>query len=192
MKEYKLCNSISDDFMYVYSPACKYYKEFIVEDDCIHNTYNDELQDWDYVSMVSKKRYSVGTKITTKCSFAKFGAPLIVFSDDISKDENGRNIYGHHYEIVAYEDGINIWSIVRCPERKEKPIFPTKVGSLSFHVDENTLIELEVTVEKGKIIAKLCGQVLEVTYSEIPEKFHVGITACEGDNRFTELKIEGE
>ena len=190
MKKYDLCKSVSDDFMYVYSPVCKEYKEFIVEEDCIRNSYNEALQDWDYISIVTKDKYTSGTKVTTKCSFDKFGAPLIVFTDDISPDDNGIPTYGHHYEIVAYENGINIWSIVPWPERVERPIKPTKIAFLEFPVKENTLLDLEVTVEKGKIIAKLCDRVVEVEDSQIPESFHIGITACEGVNKFTVLTIE--
>ena len=190
MKKYELCKTVSDDFMYVYSPICKEYKKFITEDDCIRNSYNEGLQDWDYISIVTKEKYSAGTTVTTKCSFDKFGAPLIVFTDDIFEDEKGIPTYGHHYEIVAYEEGINIWSIVPWPDRVERPIKPTKIAFLQFPVEADTLLDLEVIIEKGKITAKMCGQVVEVEDSEIPESFHVGITACEGVNKFTELTID--
>jgi hypothetical protein len=50
--------------------------------------------------------------------------------------------------------------------------------------------ELEVEIEKGKITAKLCGKTIVAEDSEIPESFHVGITACEGENTFSEFIIE--
>lgn len=190
MRKYKLCKSISDDFMYVYSPACKAYKEFVVEDDCIHNSFNEEINDWDYISIVTKDKYTSGVTVKTKCAFEKFGAPLIVFTDDIFEGKDGRPTYGHHFEIVAYEDGINIWSIVPWWERTERPIKSERIGFIEFPVDANALVELEVKIEKGKIIATLCGKTVDVEYSSIPEEFHVGITACEGVNKFTEFVID--
>ena len=189
MKKYHL-NCVSEDFMYVYSPICKVFKEFIAEDECIKNSYNDDIKDWDYISIVTKDKYSSGTTVSTVCSFDKYGAPLIVFTDDIVNDENGIRRYGHHYEVVAYENGINIWSIVPWHERGERPIKPTKIAFLEFPVKEDDFFELKVKVDSDKITVNMCGQTLEVNDAQIPEEFHIGITACEGVNKFREFTIE--
>ena len=190
MKKYQFAKGISNDFMYVYSPICKAFKEFITEDDCIRNSYNEDIKDWDYISIVTKEKYPQGVTIATTCSFDKYGAPLIVFGNDITKDENGRLRYGHHFEVVAYENGVNIWSIVPWPEREERPIKPTKIAFMEFPVDAGEYIDLEVKIADNKITVNMCGKTLEVEDKEIPAEFHVGITACEGVNKFTQLTIQ--
>lgn len=190
MKKYKLCNSISDDFMYVYSPNCKSYKEFTIKDDCIKNSYNEELKDWDYISIVTKEKYTAETTIITKCLFKSFGAPLIVFTDDVFEGESERLTYGHHYEVVAYENGINVWSIVPWRENTARPIKATLIATAEFPVKADIIFELSVTIKKGKLIINLCDHILEATDNKIPESFYVGITACEGENEFAEFVIK--
>ena len=185
-------NKIADDFMYVYSPICKVFNEFIPEADYIRNSFNDEINDWDYISIVTKKKYSSGTTAVATCSFKSYGAPIIVFTDDICIGKNGKRTYGHHYEVVAYEDGINIWSIVPYPERLERPVLPTKIAFLKFPVKADTEIKLEVTIENKMIVVKMCNHILKVSDSNIPEKFHIGITACEGENKFYEFSLSNK
>lgn len=189
MKKYDFTKGISDDFFYVVSPATKAFKEWTICKDGIKNSYNEDICDFDYISMVTKEKQKKGTKLKARCSFESFGAPLIVFSDDI-KEVDGKMTYGLHFEIVAYENGINIWSIIPYPPRVEKPVKPTKIGSLEFEVDAKKMHDLEVEIEKGKITATLCKKTVIAECDEIPESFHVGITACEGDNTFSEFIIE--
>lgn len=189
MKSYIFKRGVSDDFMYVYSPNCKAYKEFTIRDGCICNGYNGEINDWDYISIVTKEKYSQGTIIKTKCSFEKYGAPLIVFSDDISKVD-GVLKYGHHYEVVAYENGINIWSIDPMPENPERPIKTKKIGFIEFSINAGDIIELEVKIGENKIMASIGEYKIEAEDERVPSNFHVGITACEGKNFFTELTIQ--
>ena len=127
----------ANDFMYVYSPICKVYEEFIQEDDCISNSFNEKINDYDYISMVTKNKYSKGTKISTRCTFDKYGAPIIVLTDSID-DIDGKRIYNFHFEFVAYENGFNVWRIVPFPDRPERPINPTKICRTLFEIEDET------------------------------------------------------
>lgn len=188
IRKFEFKSGVSADLMYVYSPICKVQKQFTLDADCVVNGFNEEINDYDYISVATGKKYKTGITVKLECLFEKYGAPLVVFSNDI-RDENGVLTYGHHYEVVAYENGINIWSIVPYPERDERPVKPTKIGFLEFPVKENEPIELEVKIDGNKITASLCGQTLEVTDEQIPENFHVGVTACEGNNKIYEMYI---
>ncbi len=190
MKNFNLEKNLCDEFMYVYSPAVKDFKTFIQNEGNICNEFNKKINDWDYISIVTKEKYKSGCVVKTKCSFDKFGAPLIVFSDDITTDENGYKRYGHHYEVVAYEDGINVWCIDPDPSRVERPIAPKRIAFAEFPVEAGKEIELEVEICEGKIISRMLGCELVAEDCGIPAEFHVGITACEGKNYFYGFSVE--
>lgn len=190
MKIYNLEDNLTNEFMYVYSPACKAFKTFNKEAGCICNDFNSEINDWDYVSIITKDKYKSGCTVKTKCSFKSFGAPLIVFSNDITKDENGYLRYGHHYEIVAYENGINVWCIDPDPSNTQRAVAVKKVDFIEFPVEAGSEFELEVKIEGNKITSKMLGFELVAEDDTVPEEFHVGITACEGKNYFYEFSAE--
>lgn len=187
-EKYYLNRDIDENFMYVYSPNCKAFKTFTMKEKCVCNSFNQEINEWDYISVVTKKKYSEGTVFKAKCSFESYGAPLIVFTDDI-QIINGEQIYGHHYEVVAYENGINIWCIDPAPEKKERPINTKKIGHLDFKIEEGEEILIDVTIFKNSITAKIKEYEITVSDDKIPSSFHGGITACEGKNFFSEFMI---
>lgn len=176
------------DFEYVYSPACKEYKIFQREPDCFVNERSKTLNDYDYVSLLSKRRYEKGVKAVTHCSFEKMGAPLIVFSDDVSL-KNGRKMYGVHFEVVAYEEGCNIWYIYP-DETARLGRTSVLIASSKFKIENGSRIEISVEVRNKKIIACVNEMNLEVEHPEIPESCRIGITACEGINRFYDFEVE--
>ena len=183
-----------EDFLYVYSLEAKTHTEFDVEEDCVVNRYNAEQKTnsfpYDYISMVTKKQYESCVRVKTQCSFEKFGAPLIVFSNELV-EKDGVHYYGAHFEVVAYENGLNVWYIIPNNEpNAQRRVKTAKIACLDFPVEANTRLDLEVTVKNKTIYARMAGQELSVSHEQIPENFHVGITACEGVNRFYSFEIE--
>ena len=197
MKIYKFTEKERDleDFFYAYGPAVKEYKEFTQREDCLTNfmpgdaTY-ENIFDYDYISMVTKEKYKSGDKFSTKCNFVKFGAPLLVFCNDFITNADGTPIYQVHYEVVAYEDGCNIWHIKPWPENTERPVEPTLIGTVKFKIEPEELIDISFEVQGKTIMAEVNGHKISCEHPEVPEEFHVGITACEGHNRFFDFKIE--
>lgn len=181
----------TDDFMYVYSPVCNEYQKFTQDSDGIKNIYDYTKDDFGhgYVSIVTKKKYNRRVKISALCSFEKFGAPLIVVSDDIRKDGDILR-YGFHYEFVAYEGGGNMWRITPWPEREERPIFTMKAGYTEFPIDAGSKVIIEAIIGDTTFDISVNGHSFHHESPEIPEQFHIGITACEGNNKFYNLKIE--
>jgi hypothetical protein len=178
------------EFQYVYSPAARSFTEFTQEEDGIVNRHNPEIDDFDYVSMVTKEAFGTGTRIKTKCSFASYGAPLIVLGNDFQTDTEGRLRYGLHFEVVAWEEGCNVWHILPAPERTERPIKPTKIGAKTFPIAPGSRIDLEVELAQKALKIKVNGEEMTVFSEDLPETCHVGITACEGINRFSEFTVE--
>ena len=181
---------VNEDFFYVLSLITKSNTVFRAERDCIANSYNDQLGEWDYISILTKEKYPQGTTFSTRCSFESYGAPLLVFSDDITRAENGRNYYGLHFEIVAYEQGCNVWKIT--PDQhapNDLPIRMDRIGFLEFPISDGSIIDLSVQVKDGAIHVRINGREFSVTDPDLPQTFHVGLTACEGVNRFYDFQI---
>jgi len=195
-RHYNFSGGVPADFFNISSLTAKSDTRFRVEDGHIVNAYNENIGDYDYISILTSKRYGGKVTMSTRCSFDSFGAPLIVFTDDFRTDETGHNFYGLHFEIVAYENGINIWHIIPAAEGAPRPIKVTKIAFAEFDVEAGKELELTVTVEGKRITARMAGSdgqihTLTVENDDIPERFHVGITACEGINRFASFTVEG-
>ena len=181
--------NLEDEFIYVSSPASKSKKKFVQKENCIENTYNEEIKDFDYVSIITKEKYNNGVTVRVKCSFDTFGAPLIVITDDYKTLENGSYQYGLHFEVVAYENGCNVWHIVPGKEEKN-PIDVTKVNAIEFPIEDKSMIDMEVTIKSQKLYIRVNDQSFMAKHEEIPNQMHVGITACEGINQFYEFEVE--
>lgn len=192
MKEKYIFNekfNLEEKFIYITSPASKSKNKFIQKEDCIENSYNEEIKDYDYISIITKEKYSDGVTVRVKCSFDKFGAPLIVFTDDYKQMEDGGYQYGLHFEVVAYENGCNVWHIVPGKEEKN-PIDVTKVDSREFAIADKSIIDMEVSIKDKQLFIRVNDETFVAEHEDIPKQMHVGITACEGVNQFYEFEVE--
>jgi len=178
------------DFNYAYSPHAEGRNKFFLYDNCIANFEPERREEFNYVSLITKKKYGIGTRVSTKCVFKKFGAPLIVFTDDMTDEVGGTKLYGLHFEVVAYEGGCNVWHIVPDPENVKRPIKSTKIGNMAFSIEPDEVIDISVGFKSKKISICVNGNSSDVENEDFPENFCVGITACEGANKFYEFEIE--
>lgn len=168
------------DFRYIYSPKCRDLPEFVQEDDCIVNRGGPEAGTYDYVSMITRRKLLSGTAITTHCSFEKYGAPLIVLTDDVRRGKTGELRFGFHMEIVAYENGVNVWHL----EPKPGDVKAEAIRREKFTVPAGKIITLTVRPMGKKLEITLDNYSFTVETDYLPQKFYAGITACEGINRF--------
>ncbi len=180
------------DFMYVYSPIVKTYPIFEKQENCLANRFDEDIKDYEYISILSADSYK-NAKLNVQCDFHKYGAPIIVFGNDISesvgKDGKSHKFYGVHFEVVAWERGCNIWYIVPCPESTEHPVKPTKILAESFKIEDGSLIDMTVEVKDGTVFAEINGRCFSVSHPEIPEEYHIGYTACEGINKLYKMEL---
>ncbi len=179
-----------NDFEYAYSLVAKSTTKFVQEDDCVTNTFNDQINDYNYVSVVYKQKQHSGVKITAVCSFEHFGAPLITLANSLEKDEQGNTLYGEHYEVVLYEKGCNIWHIVRAPEGYHKKYVNTKTDFMEFDIADGEQINVAVVVDGSKLHIEMNGKAMETEVPLLNNEFFVGVTACEGINHFYSVEIE--
>lgn len=181
------------DFRYIYSLVPKEHRQFDLREDCIANYSEDNPDDFAYISVITKKKYKLGTRVSAKCSFVGSGAPLIVFTDDVREGSDGTLLFGLQFECVAHEGGCNIWRIVPAPGQ-ERPIKTMNIAFVQFPIEQDSIVDISAVIEEDsigrrKMTVTINGVVLGCMHVDFPEEFYVGITACESRNKFYELTI---
>ena len=190
--EFKKGANWREDFSETYSIIYKNRERFIEEDDCIKNFFNEKINLHEYISIAHKKAFSVGASVSLVCSFEKYGAPLVTLANSIEHDKDGYPLYGDHYEIVAYEGGCNVWFITKAPEGSGKSFIGKGLLRLRFPITDGEKIDFKVStgVREGFITVDICGNSFDLPAPELSERFHIGLTACEGINRLYSAVIE--
>ena len=174
------------DFRYIYSPKFAPTPEFTQEETCLVNRGDPAAGRYDYVSMITVRKFRAGTEFSTLCSFEKYGAPLIVITDDVRRGGHGELRYGRHMEIVAYEGGVNVWRL----EPLTNDVKPTNLLRQKFEVPAGKPLRLTVRPMSGKVEISCFGNTFSVETDCVPGEFFAGVTACEGINRFYDFTAE--
>jgi len=192
--KYELKNGLPENFVYAASAVVSYRAEFRQEEGGLVNGRIDiadpkeKYRDYEYISVVEKEMVELPVVLETECSFDRYGAPLILFAESMEEREDGRLVYGKHYEAVLWENGINLWQLEPVGEKDQKvtnlcraaaPFEPGAMTRLTVRLDRDGF-----TAQAGELIAK--GE------CSLPEKMYVGFTACEGINHFRSFSIEKE
>ena len=142
-----------------------------------------------YTSMVLNRKLSGDLTITATMDFAHRMAPMIVIAHDLGADASGRTEYRQHYEIVLYDQGVNVWHHYF---RDGKPSW-VKAAHAEFTLAANVQYELKVRitqVAKGKLMSiSVAGHDLEHLDDSLPDEFYAGITRIEGVNRFYDFDV---
>lgn len=172
-------------FRYVYSPKCRSFPRFAQEDGCIVNRRGPNSDQYEYISILSGRKHATGTALTTRCSFETYGAPLIVITDDVRRGPTGEFRFGVHWEIVAYEGGVNVWRL----EPEKDDVRPECLARKKFPVSAGKIHRLTVRPEKGALAVSLDGNAFSVAAC-VPAEFYAGVTACEGIDRFFDFLEE--
>ena len=161
--------------------------EFLQGEDYIVNKADPTREDgFDYVSLMDKQSYPVGTKISTVCSFEKYGAPLITISDELYIDENGNYKYQNYYEVVLWEEGINVWRL----EYVDGEVKVDLVVGVNMSLEENKNHSVTVEVADKRLKIDINGKYIDLMTPKLPENVYLGITACENINKFYSMTID--
>ena len=139
-----------------------------------------------YSSLLMKKPVEGGSSFTIAASFDYLMAPLIVLAPagSMASAEGGALEYREHFEIVLYNEGINVWH----HEFEDGSPRWHLAARIAMELRPKTVYELEVSTDFGaaqpQLIVRCNG--MEFSYSEpdLPERYHWGFTGCEGINRF--------
>ena len=174
-------------FQHVYNQRFPFKPKFIQKKDCIVNGRNSGMEDgFDYTTIMTKKKYGIGTKIWFTCSFETYGAPLIMLTDSLTSDKNGNLSYGVGEEFVLWEHGFNVWD------------FFMKDGNLAWHallcaefcLKPGEKHEMCLEIMEKNVRATVGGMSILIRTENLPGEFYIGVTGCENINRLYSLKIE--
>lgn len=194
-----------NDWILVKSPRWDYIGKWLQEDDHILNacppdaTPNDMLEkraSETYASMLWNDTISGDFTVSSTMSFDYRMAPLITISGPIGANASGYPEYREHWEIVIFDKGINIWHHAYVDGAPVIKKIATSVKNYRdpsvFQPGQKYDLQVKVQRENGTAVATVtCGDItVETTIENLPEDLRVGITGCEGVNRFYDFKIQ--
>lgn len=175
-----------DGLTYAYSYRFSETPVFEQEDDCIVNRKNPlQEQGFDNITLLTKEKCLPGTKITTVCSFDRFGAPLITIAESLTLDENGKMRYGDYLEVVVYKNGVNVWRMYF----KDGKVTWDCLLSVEFSLEEMKKHTLSAQILKNKLVICANERKMTLHIENMYPSFHVGVNACEEINRFYSMEI---
>lgn len=190
-----------NDWTLVKSPRWEHFGNWVQKDTHIENwtppsATPDEMISVraaeTYTSMVLNQQIFGEVTITSSMDFSYRMAPLIVITPKLGKDEKGRAEHREHFEIVIFDEGVNVWHHYY----KDKKPFWKKAAYSRFELKPNVKYEVKVKISpdtRGKTLSVTIGN-HEFGYIDdsLPDNFYVGITGCEGINRFYDFAVYKE
>jgi hypothetical protein len=145
-----------------------------------------------YSSMVVSRPFEGNLTVRTTFAFDDQMAPLIVLAPELGKDAKERPEYREHFEIVAYDKGVNVWHHTWV---EGKPAWK-KAAYWNFELKPKTRTVLEVQVNHSShgpmMIVRLDDREMGYLDASLPTKCYVGITGCEGVNHFYDFSVRSE
>ena len=176
-----------DQIMTAYTFRFTQTPPFVQEQDHIRSGVNPaHPEGFDNISILTRDTYTAGVTVTAHCGFSGTGCPEILLVPEPEKCPDGAIRYGACFEIVLYENGINVWRHYR---ENGECTWHQRLG-VEYPVSADTVHELKVQVLKDELHIWLNGQKNILHTEDIFENFRLGLTACEGIARVYDWKIE--
>ena len=183
-----------------------YAHEFVQEDDHIVNPSDPKWSDEElyakhvtevYASIVHPKKLVGSTiELSSTMSFDHLMAPIIVLTPELDVDDKGRHAFKKHYEVVLYNEGINVWHYTYGDAKPEGQKLRWHLAAFArVPFSPKTKYELKVVMSKveGREMRMTveCGNVkVGFEDADLPESFYAGVTGCEGRNRFYDFRAK--
>ncbi len=191
-----------NDFIMAKSPRWDNFNQWTQEEDHIvqdvpadvtDEALRTSMQAENYVSMCFKEKVPFTEKLvfSSEMSFDEQMAPLLVIAPEIGLSKHGIPEFREHWEIVLFDKGLNIWHHFW---KDGKPSWTLAAYARKPFLPK-TKYRLEVTVTKvrGGMIEVKCGDLVFGCLAEgIADSLFLGITACEGRNRFYDFQISAK
>ena len=193
------------DWTIVKSPRFDYFHGFVQKDSWIENETPDlspeevfkKCNSTTYSGMVWKDRFALGTTLSMTTGWDWLMAPLIVIAPELGQSKDGRHPeFREHWEIVVYNEGINVWHHFWTAEKGPHWI---KAASLllpkeqQFKANEKHTFSVRLFKDgKGRkqMVCKCGGYTLQYVDDSLPESFYAGILGCEGRNFFWDFSAK--
>ena len=162
--------------------------EWTQNDDSIASAVNpSHPEGYDNISLLSPDACGNGVRASLKCSFEGNGCPEIILVEQPEKCPDGAVRYGACFELVLYKNGLNVWRHYREDGR----CFWHKRLGVEFPVAEKQQHTLEMEVRDEMLFVWVDGMKMSLRTEDLFDRFHVGLTLCEGIAHAYRLTIEG-
>lgn len=173
--------------------------------DCIMNANDPTWSDEDlfknhqaevYSALVLTNQIQGSCVFSSHLSFDHRMAPGLVVAGALGEDTLGRKAFRNLYEIVLYDEGLNVWRHVR-PGGGRSVI--EKVAYVQHRFLPKSVYELKVTVSRLKgyggrptsqIEVSADGVTMGFRDERIPNPFYVGLLGSEGRCRFYDFSVK--
>lgn len=172
---------------YAYSWRFPQLPVFRQEEDCIVNNEAPGTQQvYDYMGLLDQELYTYGTKLSARLSFHKYGAPMLTICDRYETDENGVLRTLDYYELVIWENGLNVWRM----HTQDRKVSWYKVLGDKFSLAAKEIHTISVLIKENRLIIQVNDKESDLFVHDLGEKFLLGFTACEGFCRTYDMTIE--
>lgn len=173
------------DWKMVQSPRWNRANDWHQETDHIRNDGPERAPGQTYTSMILDREMRPPFHLTSTMSFDERMAPLIVVGEPPAALPDGRWAYRAHFELVLFDEGINLWD-----HRYETAPSWSLAAKWRFPVDSRRQYRLGMTVDAAGFSVHLDGRAIGDYSAQLASPLVVGITACEGVNRFYDFSVE--
>lgn len=163
--------------------------QFLQQADHITTSANSEHREgFDNISLLSREKYGSGVKARLLCAFDGLGCPEIIIVEKTELCPDGAVRYGACFEVVLWKNGVNVWR--HYMDEADHHCYWHKRLGLNLPVTEGEIHELAVDVIRNYIVFSIDGVSVKLRAEDLPEAFHMGVTACEGIVRLYDFKID--
>jgi len=181
------------DWLRIKNPMGEHFGDWVQQKDCITNDVPKgivpEKFEGDFVntysSMVYKEKVTGNVTITSTMAFTCKMAPLIVLAPNFPENAKGQKEYGEHFEVVIFNEGVNVWRYFF----KDGKLAYRKAAFANIPLQKNTKYPLEVKKTDKTLTVSVAGHTFGYFDDGLPDAFYVGITGCEGLNRFYDFTV---
>ena len=143
-----------------------------------------------YIALMWKKPVEAPMEFSSTMAFDVRMAPLLVLAPDLADAKNGMKEFREHWEIVLFDQGLNIWH----HEYKDgKPSwYLAACMQAPFAARERHTLTVRIVPRRGRMMMMAICDGREFGYYDpgLPSRFYIGFTGCEGPCRFYDLKVK--
>ncbi len=171
---------------YAYSWRFQELPVFRQEPDCIANSRRaDDPSRYDYMGLLAPETYTCGAKVTARCSFEEYGAPMLLVSLKDETDEAGVLRTLEYFEIVIYRNGLNVW---RHHTEQRRASHYLVLGA-SFPLAAGEKHTLSAEVGRDRLLLEADGRRFDLFAHDLEDRFRLGYAACEGICRLYAMTV---
>tara|TARA_B100000579_G_C22813656_1_gene846624 strand:- start:725 stop:1333 length:609 start_codon:yes stop_codon:yes gene_type:complete len=182
------------DWLQVKSPRWEHNGDWIQGEDHICNRVPGGVDEIELMGSEAGRTYSsmlykelvTDFVVGVEMSFDYRMAPLIVLSGAPAQHSDGSFVYRDHIEVVLFDEGVNVWS--HSWDETNGPTW-RKLSFFQLPTLPKERYFLEVTRSGEQVLNIRCNEQSFEVAADLPERLHVGITGCEGLNRFYEFSL---